>query len=790
MAIDRTGISSLNAGASDITYTGNEGPRSPQQQQMMLAQLKQEYEQYRMEQMEIDPAKVLSFQEWYQATYEASRQGVSYGGSANPTYTQSRKQRINAAGGGIMGSNAGSMLVAPTADGSRPGYAWWNPMDWIPNEIKDPIAKVIPNELKNPAVAAIAANYLPSLIPGGDATLLQKGKRYIDQLGNVDQINKSIMPLNYAPQNPSFDEQYEDIEDIIAGQPGKLGTGPITIKKPAPRLTDITPEGTGTTGEGWLYNLGQGAKDLAEGLGGTIGAGVGALGSGIGTLGGLIGQGIGDVGGIAKKIGQTILPGGDPGYVPGGLYKTAAQNIFGTPASAYGNEVEAMKKIGIGGSDGVYTNTNTNKKDTDQDLGFWREALATILPGGDPGFFPKTVANPKGGLYNKILGGLGPKDPYQDPETGKWIYPVNIAGPIAGGVAAGLAQSQMPKAQLPTDTSGINIADIRSRALTGSDPDLHFLPPAEATTAYAQGGRTGYRGGGADYMPTDPGPMGNPAVVEDIEDMREFRIANPDIEDVTDYSGYYERLRRKKLREMMGRRPRTPKAPWPGGRELLSEDIGDWEWGSPDLTEAEKKDANLLLKKLGFAQGGRTGYATGDRVQKNMITAFSNYKNKGGKSNFNKWFSDVWLPESQGIAALPIDEGDPYTPTPDWYPKEPWDSRPEREIVAQGGRIGAQEGGLMDLGGMEKDYRQEGGFVPLGGEEKADDVPARLSKNEFVFTADAVRSAGGGDIDAGAEVMENVLNHLEQGGQVSEESQGLEGARNMFATAKRLEGVM
>ena len=82
---------------------------------------------------------------------------------------------------------------------------------------------------------------------------------------------------------------------------------------------------------------------------------------------------------------------------------------------------------------------------------------------------------------------------------------------------------------------------------------------------------------------------------------------------------------------------------------------------------------------------------------------------------------------------------------------------------AKGGRIGAQEGGLMNLGGMEKDYRQEGGFVPIGGEEKADDVPARLSKNEFVFTADAVRAAGGGDIDAGAEVMENLMNNLERG---------------------------
>ena len=64
MAIDyNSGITSLDTGASDITYTGNEGPRSPQQQQqqMMLAQLKQEYEQYRMEQMEIDPSKILSF---------------------------------------------------------------------------------------------------------------------------------------------------------------------------------------------------------------------------------------------------------------------------------------------------------------------------------------------------------------------------------------------------------------------------------------------------------------------------------------------------------------------------------------------------------------------------------------------------------------------------------------------------------------------------------------------------------------------------------------------------------
>ena len=97
---------------------------------------------------------------------------------------------------------------------------------------------------------------------------------------------------------------------------------------------------------------------------------------------------------------------------------------------------------------------------------------------------------------------------------------------------------------------------------------------------------------------------------------------------------------------------------------------------------------------------------------------------------------------------------------------------------------------LLDMGGKEKDYRETGGFVDMGRMEKADDVPARLSKNEFVFTADAVRNAGEGDIDKGAEVMYNMMKNLESGGEVSEESQGLEGARKMFQTSQRIEEVL
>jgi hypothetical protein len=111
--------------------------------------------------------------------------------------------------------------------------------------------------------------------------------------------------------------------------------------------------------------------------------------------------------------------------------------------------------------------------------------------------------------------------------------------------------------------------------------------------------------------------------------------------------------------------------------------------------------------------------------------------------------------------------------------------------LAYGGRAGfAEGGGIMDLGGMEKDYRNTGGFVDIGAKEKADDVPARLSVNEFVMTADAVRGAGGGDIDKGAEIMERVMENLEKGGRISEESQGLKGAQEMFEVSERLSEVV
>ena len=92
--------------------------------------------------------------------------------------------------------------------------------------------------------------------------------------------------------------------------------------------------------------------------------------------------------------------------------------------------------------------------------------------------------------------------------------------------------------------------------------------------------------------------------------------------------------------------------------------------------------------------------------------------------------------------------------------KGPGDAIKFKEKIKEKMTVEAKDGGLMDLGGKEMDLRG-GGFVPIGKKERADDVPARLSKNEFVMTADAVRAAGGGSVNKGAKRMYNLMNTLE-----------------------------
>jgi hypothetical protein len=230
-----------------------------------------------------------------------------------------------------------------------------------------------------------------------------------------------------------------------------------------------------------------------------------------------------------------------------------------------------------------------------------------------------------------------------------------------------------------------------------------------------------------------------------------------------------------------------------------------------------------------MADGGRIGYGLGSLVSDSVSASMSagDAPSSGGTSGMGGMVVDLIRKNPQMFSGA--QNNNSYNGTGGMFSKffsnpkmynqalrnkkdfidENFNYIDDREEAANGGRIGFNtgsivppvemptyprtnraEGGLMDLGGMEKDYRAEGGFVPIGEYEKKDDVPARLSVNEFVFTADAVRNAGGGDIDKGAEVMENMMKNLEQGGQVSEESQGMQGARDMFQTSQRLGDII
>jgi hypothetical protein len=101
----------------------------------------------------------------------------------------------------------------------------------------------------------------------------------------------------------------------------------------------------------------------------------------------------------------------------------------------------------------------------------------------------------------------------------------------------------------------------------------------------------------------------------------------------------------------------------------------------------------------------------------------------------------------------------------------------EAEIFQLTGKAFKSVGGISDIptgkmkknnaGVVERDYRDEGGFVPVGIKERADDVPAMLSKNEFVMTADAVRGLGNGSVEEGSKKLYNTMKQAEQKGKIA-----------------------
>ena len=147
-----------------------------------------------------------------------------------------------------------------------------------------------------------------------------------------------------------------------------------------------------------------------------------------------------------------------------------------------------------------------------------------------------------------------------------------------------------------------------------------------------------------------------------------------------------------------------------------------------------------------------------------------------GASALYSYFKGDFRPQEEGetmeeyLAARKVSVGKQMRTFMDnYYRFDPeYSAMSDAERDAFVARYNMKKGGIMNVpvrtnseGVKELDYRKTGGFVPIGVKEKADDVPAMLSKNEFVFTADAVRGAGDGSIKKGAQRMYNTMKKLE-----------------------------
>jgi hypothetical protein len=321
------------------------------------------------------------------------------------------------------------------------------------------------------------------------------------------------------------------------------------------------------------------------------------------------------------------------------------------------------------------------------------------------------------------------------------------------------------------------------------DPDPQDL--AYGGRVNAMGGgimsnqRMNFAGGGMDYMPTEPEIMGNPAVMEMIlpgDDMRENRIMNSDVEDVADYKGFYERKNNPENYDEQGFKIKEEiKEPNFGGIEEAVESIEEKEF-------YENGSGNSLLDKVAVLFIDEKGdWRSGLQRAKYELSEFISGKGfdlTTGAEWYNKLPLDVQreiLEEKIKYREMRPDNDEErreFTMSDGtikkgarMYPKSITEMPVYDEAdagkfgygaaMANGGIMnGYNMGGSVLPKGMEMDYRG-GGFIPMGSKERADDVPARVSKNEFVMTADAVKAAGGGSVNEGARRMYNLMNNLE-----------------------------
>jgi hypothetical protein len=186
----------------------------------------------------------------------------------------------------------------------------------------------------------------------------------------------------------------------------------------------------------------------------------------------------------------------------------------------------------------------------------------------------------------------------------------------------------------------------------------------------------------------------------------------------------------------------------------------------PELVE---KFVNSQLGEYAYATGGRVKYAKGtDRDQQTMELKDVDPNLRAGPDWYIKRIEALMYEydmDYDTAAEIAFDSDKYFELMPDG--------------LAKGGRPGYAMGNTAQMaagieglpfrqnqaGVGEVDLRETGGFIPpVGVKEKADDIPAMLSNNEFVFTADAVRGMGEGNVNVGAQRMYDMMKKLEKGG--------------------------
>ena len=357
----------------------------------------------------------------------------------------------------------------------------------------------------------------------------------------------------------------------------------------------------------------------------------------------------------------------------------------------------------------------------------------------------------------KQLGGKALKDIYTKPVPGSpgetQIDKLAIGATIAGGM------SYLEAKKLAEEAGIVDNADKYTEEMYNADKSRYsnyysqiLTPEAFGITSKADGGRVGFAYG------TPSQESGIPSITLTKQDNTEVaglsknRVAQlmSLLEDPTIDEDYRKQIQ-DEIRLLMGKKD--------GGRigfkdGPTKEGIVSINPMQDDLEELLGPGAGIMAP--GLAKIMSKGVPTFTSAEKTLVI-----RNLAGRGKGTAAYKElgVTIPEAKAIMDNPAANLKDATILKEFI----------KAIMGKkdGGRMGFMIGSEVPVrqnqaGVSEMDYRNTGGFVPpIGVKEKADDIPAMLSNNEFVFTADTVRAAGGGSVNKGAQKMYSLMKQLE-----------------------------